>query len=322
MPGDAMQIRICGPRPLLSLSHIPKGRAAEFASVDSGAGLVTGIAAGSAVLKANATIGGTTYGDTCAISKAAGSGGSSGNCDYVKLLSVSDVASGEYVLAANYALTCTVGGTSVNIYGNQYLVDSDGTSFNVSSDVPDPLSWVVLSGTNGTFRLTGSTNDDRGLIYQLGKYKRFGCYAASNPSNGSKTYFDVELFKKSEAAATSIVQGWVNSYLHMSDYTSNSGYCSDGGHHYYSAAKTALLALGNASILEFKSNSLFDPAQARYDAWAVANGDNAPCSANSANPGSAVSSPNDSKDAAPVLAFVIYLLALFAISYKKKKRSS
>lgn len=329
----------------------------SYASVNSSTGEVTGVAAGTAVVQASVTIDSTTYTDTCTVTvNAAGSGGSSGNGDYVKISSVSDVTSGDYVLAANcsgnyyalpkafsdsqidsataikvtddtinsadatdYALTFTVSGKSVNVYGNQYLVDTSSTSFAVSSAEPSPYSWVVSSGTNGTFRFTGSTQTSRGIIYRFGTYKRFGCYATSNASKGSTAYYDVELFKKTEATTASLVQNWVDTYLHMSDYTSNLGYCADGTNHYYSTAKTALLALGNTCISEFQNNSTFDAAQARYVAWATANGDSTPYAASSANPSSMDKSEKNSLDAILILVFVSPIVALFIVSSRKRK---
>ena len=59
----------------------------------------------------------------------------------------------------------------------------------------------------------------------------------------------------------------------MDVYHEDLGYCSDNEHHYFDDAKAKLLALGQDYIDLFQSDSLFDQAQARYEAWASANGE-------------------------------------------------
>lgn len=205
-------------------------------SSDSGSSntiTITGVAAGNATITASATIGGTTYSNTCSVIVSAS--GSSGNGDYVKITSLSDMTTGDYVIAANasstyyalpntfsanrissstaitvtsdtiasadatnYSITLTASGSSANIHdGTNYLVDSTSTSFAISSSVPSPLSWTVSTGTNGTFRFTGVTNTSRVIAYRLSTYQVFGCYASSNVTSNSTEFFDVELFKKS-----------------------------------------------------------------------------------------------------------------------------
>ncbi|MDD4521268.1 MAG: endonuclease [Bacilli bacterium] len=196
----------------------------------SSSGLVTAIADGSAIITASATVGENTYTGTCAVTVATISAG-----DYIRVTQINDVVSGDYVLAANvggtyYALPNTfladrisgtaitvtsntitsanaadshvnlsVSGTSVNIFdGTNYLVDTSSTSFGLSSTVPSTAAWSLSTGTNGTFRLTGSTNTTRGVIFRAGIYNVFGCYATSNASSGSSEYFDIDLFKKGE----------------------------------------------------------------------------------------------------------------------------
>jgi len=201
--------------------------ATGVATVDS-SGLVTAVADGSATITASATVGSETYTGTCAVTVSTLVSG-----DYIKVTSIGDVTSGDYVIAANasgtyYALpkafsasritgsaitvssdsitsadatnfivTLSVSGTSVNVFdGTNYLKDSSSTSFAVSTTLPSPASWTLSTGTNGTFRLTGSTQTTRGIIFRAETYNTFGCYATSNATSGSAIYYDIELFKK------------------------------------------------------------------------------------------------------------------------------
>ena len=70
------------------------------------------------------------------------------------------------------------------------------------------------------------------------------------------------------------VNDWVSQKMYMTTYTENNGRCLDSSpYHYYSLAKTALLALGEDCIDILKTESRFANAKARYEAWARANHD-------------------------------------------------
>ena len=93
----------------------------------------------------------------------------------------------------------------------------------------------------------------------------FACYNTASQT-AVQLYADV----------TAGVQQFVTSYMHLSDYTGDgTGLCL-GENGYYYTAKNVLVPMGSAYITEFKDNSTFDDAQARYERWAEKNGDSNP----------------------------------------------
>ena len=190
---------------------------------------MTAEANGSAIITASATIGADTYTGTCSVTVSTVTAG-----DYIRglpklamlsvvIMSLPANVSGTYydlpkgfiadsmggraitvtsdsitnADATNYSVALSVSGTSIHIFdGSNYLLDTSSTSFGVSTSEPSSASWSLSTGTNGTFRLTGSTNNTRGFIYRASTYNVFGCYATSNASSSSTQYFDVDLFKK------------------------------------------------------------------------------------------------------------------------------
>ena len=61
---------------------------------------------------------------------------------------------------------------------NGYLSYVSGTNLGA---VADPYAWNVEKGSaEGTWKLTASSADTRGLLFQAGQYNRFGGYALSN----------------------------------------------------------------------------------------------------------------------------------------------
>ena len=77
------------------------------------------------------------------------------------------------------------------------------------------------------------------------------------------------------------VQDFVRDYMHMNDYdpsldnSQGTGACN-GASGYYMTAKGALTGLTETQVSLFQSDSEFDAAQARYEAWARAYGDSTP----------------------------------------------
>lgn len=69
------------------------------------------------------------------------------------------------------------------------------------------------------------------------------------------------------------LESFINTNLHMSDYTTELGYCSDDEHHYYATAKAAFNLLNEHQRSLFVSNSAYALEYARLSAWAKANGD-------------------------------------------------
>ena len=69
------------------------------------------------------------------------------------------------------------------------------------------------------------------------------------------------------------VQGFVDNYMHMSDYTEELGYCSDDEHHYYADAKAAFNSLSAEIRSLFMTDEAYEDAKERLIAWATANHD-------------------------------------------------
>lgn len=67
---------------------------------------------------------------------------------------------------------------------------------------------------------------------------------------------------------------FIDSYMHMSDYTENLGYCKDLTHNYFGQAKIAFNNLDSTTRAWFmeKNDEKIANARARFIAWAAANG--------------------------------------------------
>ena len=111
------------------------------------------------------------------------------------------------------------------------------------------------------------------------------------------------------------VNEFIDANMHMSDYTSNSGYCSDNEHHYYLTAKQELNKLSTDQRTAFQTAPSFEEARARYEAWAVANNDSAPYDGNDS-----VVTPINSglfkffNDSSSKIALVIFVSVLLTIT--------
>ena len=117
------------------------------------------------------------------------------------------------------------------------------------------------------------------------------------------------------------VADFVSEYMHMSDYTTELGYCNDTEHHYYSTAKAALLALGADCINEFRTNDAFASAHDRYLKWAAANHDDNPFEDTSGS--NVVETVNNSNIALIALIISVTTLSLLVVPFiyiKKKNR--
>ena len=120
-------------------------------------------------------------------------------------------------------------------------------------------NWATLSVVDTKIQATGTLT-----LYNT-------TYELKNPTN-------LQVVDEDKAAVQEFVE-----YLHMTSYTTNSGYCKDNEHHYYLTAKAAYndLIYGNATRENyFATDSDFAAAKARYEAWAAANGDLAPYDGN------------------------------------------
>ena len=86
--------------------------------------------------------------------------------------------------------------------------------------------------------------------------------------------------ESAHAADQSAIQSFVNSALHMNDYTESLGYCNDNEHHYYLTAKAAYNALTDEQKVSFQKDDAWLEAKARYTTWATHNNDADPFDGN------------------------------------------
>ena len=166
---------------------------------------------------------------TTAAAQGGGEDGGETTGGYTLVTSLSDITTGQYVIAAKvngtyYAMSNTysskISGTTVTVTdniisesdannyvvtitktGDKYTIQlsgkylsygTSGTNFSSSST---QYSWNISEGTLGTFRISATTGSNRGLIYRASTYNQFGGYSTTNVTANGKEYFDVELFK-------------------------------------------------------------------------------------------------------------------------------
>ena len=206
----------------------------------SSSGRVSAVAEGSATITVTTSDGSFTA--TCAVTVETSGGGGGGDVSetsFVKISSLSELESGDYVIAADlsssykgmsYTFSSSkYSGTDVTV-SNDVVSLSDGNSikFTLSvsgsgdsrsvsirdpnaekyvaynsgtnlSQVNDAYTWTVSSGVKGTFRFTSGTSG-RGLIFRASTYNVYGGYSTNNVTEAGTEYYDLELFKYTEAA--------------------------------------------------------------------------------------------------------------------------
>ena len=69
------------------------------------------------------------------------------------------------------------------------------------------------------------------------------------------------------------LESFIDTNLHMKDYTTSQGWCADEEHHYYATAKAAYNSLNTHQKSLFVGNSAYALEYARLSAWAAANGE-------------------------------------------------
>ena len=199
------------------------------------------------------------------------------------------------------------GGYSIKTASGVYIGHTGSSNSLNQSDSPIVCSISVNDGAatiacgDYTLRYNGASNQNRFRFYTSGQTA-------------------VQLYK-AHIDCSAAVQEFVNNYMHMSDdaYNGNgTGLCKSAGT--YNAAKAALLALGADAIEEFKSNSDFDAAQARYEAWALANGDAAPYSqASGSGRILLLGTSTNSMSAVIIVSIIVGVAAVGLLLLKKKK---
>ena len=112
------------------------------------------------------------------------------------------------------------------------------------------------------------------------------------------------------------VEAFVENNMHMNDYTSSQGYCSDNEHHYYLTAKQAYNSLLAGEKAAFQNASCFADAKERFEAWAVACGDVNPYDGNNSITNSSALSLiiRDNKDGFMPLMIAIAFMSLSVLT--------
>ncbi len=130
-----------------------------------------------------------------------------------------------------------------------------------------PYAWSVEL-IDGKVKI--SSHDGYDLVYNTSS-PRFTVY-----SNGwTNTSMEKPTLYALRRTNEDVVKEFVDTMMHMTDYTESTGACA-GENGYYAKAKEALMGtwgLTDAQVALFQSDSTFDAAQERYEAWARANGD-------------------------------------------------
>ncbi len=151
-----------------------------------------------------------------------------------------------------------------------YAVSSDNNYLRSSSNLSNAGKWSIAFGENGSLQITAVVNykiDDVATDvtkYMGGSAAAFGCYTTT--TNYLSIYVDV----------SNNISVFGETYMHMSDYNTSQGWCSDSEHHYYVSAKAALLAMGDDYVDELQTNDAHSAILARYNSWANACKDSTP----------------------------------------------
>ena len=198
-------------------------------------------------------------------------------------ISDSKIEANEDTKAATFTID-TVGGTSGTI------TSKSGNHIGQTSDANG-----LKSSTTTTYTNTFSFDDDGNFnVVSGGAYLRYNSasdqirfrYYKSSSYTGQKA---IQLYKLVEGTGSGVdadrnaVQEFVDTYLHMDDYTESKGWCNDAEHGYYLAAKAGYNELihGVAERVDlFQNDAEFAEAKARYERWAEANNDADPYDGN------------------------------------------
>ena len=109
--------------------------------------------------------------------------------------------------AAGYTVTLTYSGGSYTIRNDtHYLSYSSSTNLGATTTA---YTWTISEGVNGSWRITASTADTRGVVFRAKTYNQFGAYALSNAKEGATEYFDVEILPVGSIAGGSTTESFV-----------------------------------------------------------------------------------------------------------------
>lgn len=174
--------------------------------------------------------------------------------------------------------------SSVEYEGKKYYQFFDSNPTNkgylyVASNSNNYLRTQETNNVNGYFEITNN-NGLMTIVASASKYSRntIGNYSSTFIACGgatSKTTTDMAIY----CDVVDTDRTWANSYLKMNDNSFNgegSGLCKTKG--LYSDAKAALVGMGYTYIEVLKTSNDIDLNAAcnRYEAWAIANGDDNP----------------------------------------------
>ena len=208
----------------------------------------------------------------------------------------------------------------------EYSVTINATNVEYGSDTYKATRennfTITFEGTSDGYYALPST-----LTVQIdGVTKSAGTHYTWNQTTGSlvvlKNYItgDINIIISGVATNKKAVSDFVTSYMHMSDYTEELGYCNDNSHHYYATAKQALLNLGADCVNEFRTNDAFTSAHERYLAWAAANHDNNPFAETQGSNSFSIRNTNDAIILILVISTIsISFIAMGFVTYKKRK---
>ncbi len=149
--------------------------------------------------------------------------------------------------------------------GGKYLKHSGDKSVGMAASIDTACVWKYEDG-----KLQNVSAPSYYLQYNKNA-PRFTNYTASQENVG--LYVSSGTPKTPGMGANTFAQ----KFLHMRDYNSNLGYCSDSTHSYYLNAKAAY---NNLSVDEKEAFETMEDAKARYEQWAEVNGDARPYDGN------------------------------------------
>lgn len=232
-----------------------------------------------------------------------------GQTSYKKIAytSSANLVAGTYIIGANTAsgykalvnsqFTKPIGSQDITVDGNGTITTADVSDFTVTikknasndiavyngskyltigNDTGESASAVYLNlseGENGTFRLKSSASATRALSYREGY--DFRSYSTTNITNGSTSYYDLELFAAESSGATyddaTVVENFINAYMQPSVLPDDKGTGSCLGENgWYKTALAHIQSdLNDAQRLIFKND--YSAYYERMQAWAIAN---------------------------------------------------
>lgn len=143
-----------------------------------------------------------------------------------------------------------------------YYLKDNGTSGNYLAKTDDrsddAIYWTISAGANsGQWTITKRSNEHRPYL-QIND-PLMACY--------NNTQTDPYLYAVTSYDAGAVAEAFEENRMHMTDYTTEEGWCKDSEHDYYGQAKAVWNAMDTTERGAVSAN-----AKARLAAWAAANG--------------------------------------------------